>query len=267
MAEAQRIIQVFNEARADTELCDYHSAGAPKYKKSSTQVFVNDYITRCGENYTNVIQEIQKPDSRYVLSSWKFLKDNPIVSMSSSMTFKYIPINDDWYFNDNYELVNEDKELVSYLGQIRSVVIPVEDLEFGDILHFNEDLMQGTQLRRSPKMKNHEVGFFGYIDSKYAISDLLVNVPVVESEDGEICSNLDKFKNVWRLTARKAKNRARALIDASEDTKATRKILQKLLSELDVSQEYQNVAAKQKNVKLDCFTKTYDIQNNILYKE
>ena len=104
-------------------------------------------------------------------------------------------------------MVNEDKELVSYLGQIRSVVIPVEDLESGDILHFNEDLMQGTQLRGSPKIKNHEVGFFGYIDSKYAISDLLVNVPVVESEDGEICSNLDKFKNVWRLTARKVKYR------------------------------------------------------------
>ena len=267
LAEAQRIIQVFDEARADTTLRNYHSSGEQNYKHSSTQVFVNDYITRCGKNYTNVIEEIQNPDSQYILPSWKFLRDNPIVSMSTSMTFKYIPISNDWYFNDNYELVNEDGEVIPYLGQIRSVVIPVQDLESGDILHFNEDLMKGRQLRGSPKMKNHEVGFFGYIDSQYAISDLLVNAPSVESEDGENCSNLEEFQNIWRLTSRKAKSRARDIINSVDNDQETRKIFEKLLSELNVSRDYQNVAAKQKNVKLDCFKKTYNIQNNTLYEE
>ena len=267
LAEAQRIIQVFDEARADTTLCDYHLSGAQKYKRSSTQVFINDYITRCGENYTNVIKKIQNPDSQYILPSWKFLRDNPIVSMSTSMTFKYVPIGDDWYFNDNYELVNENGEIVPFLGQIRSVVIPVQDLESGDILHFNEDLMKGRQLRGSPKMKNHEVGFFGYIDSQYTISDLLVNAPLVESEDGENCSNLEEFQNIWRLTSRKAKSRVRDILNSVDNDQETRKILEKLLSELNVSQNYQNVAAKQKNVKLDCFKKIYNIQNNTLYEE
>lgn len=267
LSEAQRIIQVFDNARSDTTLNDYHISGDRRYKRSSTQVFINDYITRCGRDYTNVIQEIKNANSRYILPSWKFLRDNPIVSLSTSMTFKYVPICDDWYFNDNYKLVDENGEVIYYLGQIRSVVIPVKDLESGDILHFNEDLGMGEQLRGSPKMKNHEVGFFGYIDSRYAISDLLVNAPEIETEDSENCDNLEEFQNIWRLTSRKAKNRVRELINACGDTQASRKILQKLLSELEVSQEYQNVAAKQRNIKVNCFKKRYDIQKNTLYEE